>query len=492
MVDSGVQSGSNQQNERLAHVVGVLPIVADLARADVLLCVRCTPQSARVLVHARPHSIASVYRTSVQDQVIEREAADALFAVFAGRKYARSSRGHARSEGAPVEQEALPVPTTEGEPAALLFETNLIERERMRRRDRMFQDAIRNLKQMATLGEPVGAEKLEPFGEHDGVLAADDERVIVYVSGIATNLYRRIGYPESLIGKPLSFLETQDDLLARTVFDTGACVQVEGEERGRQWVKKALPIREFSPWHWPPARRRFPRLLLLLQDNTDLSRQRIELQIKTTMIKEVHHRVKNDLQTVAALLRMQSRRMQTDEAKGALADAVNRILSIAVIHEFLSVQDTRTINLRDVAQRILTQTQTAVLDPSRPIQLSLNGPNIYLPARQATSCALVVNELLQNALEHGFGSRPDSVGSIVVTFQDEGSHIRLAVYDDGRGLPPEFDLNHVDSLGLRIVRMLVQEDLRGQFELVSNGGVSAIVRFPKTISGGEEAWTEPV
>lgn len=229
--------------------------------------------------------------------------------------------------------------------------------------------------------------------------------------------------------------------------------------------------------------------ILLIHDDTEARQRDRELSIKTTMIKELHHRVKNDLQTVASLLRMQMRRMKTDEAKAALSEAVNRILSISVIHEFLSDQDTRIINIREVAQRIVQQMQAALVDPTRHITLTVVGPNIFMPARQATSCALVINELFQNALEHGYGTR-EAGGTIALTFQDHGDAVGLTVHDDGHGLPKDFSLNKIDSLGLKIVQMLVTEDLKGEFSLESNHGVSASVRFPKIPLGGDETWNE--
>jgi two-component sensor histidine kinase len=255
-------------------------------------------------------------------------------------------------------------------------------------------------------------------------------------------------------------------------------------------VKKIIPItRADKASLFAPAREYLIAAFLLVHDDTEARQRTRELMIKATMIKEMHHRVKNDLQTVASLLRMQTRRMQTAEAKSALGEAVNRILSIAVIHEFLSEQDTRVINIREVAQRIIQQMEQGVLDPERRIALKLSGPNIFLPARQATSCALVINELLQNALEHGYDARGMG-GTIALTFQDHGDAVGLIVHDDGRGLPADFSLQRVDSLGLRIVQMLVTEDLKGQIELHSDQGVSAIVRFPKIPLGGEETWNE--
>jgi two-component sensor histidine kinase len=354
----------------------------------------------------------------------------------------------------------------------------------------VFQRAVKDLQWMATRGEPGGAAELTAFGEFDGLIYADAERVIRYMSGIAINFYGNIGYPEALLGKPLNYLETADDSLIREALETGRAVEAEIEEKGRIWIKRAVPL---MPGEGRRLLRTAPRrasgALLMIRDETEARESARELRIKTTMIKEVHHRVKNDLQTVAALLRMQGRRLQTDEAQTALGEAVNRILSIAVIHEFLSEQDSRVINIREVAQRILNQMQSGVLDPTRGITLSLAGPNIFLPARQATSCALVVNELLQNALEHGLAAR-ERGGHISLTFADEGETVCLDVHDDGQGLPAGFDLERVDSLGLRIVQMLVTEDLKGQFELKSDGGVSAIVRFPKIPLEGEIAWKE--
>ena len=127
----------------------------------------------------------------------------------------------------------------------------------------------------------------------------------------------------------------------------------------------------------------------------------------------------------------------------------------------------------------------------------MSGPNIYLPARQANSCALVINELLQNALEHGYDQKLSSDdarqvgGTISLTFQDHGDAVGLVVHDDGRALPPDFSLERVDSLGLKIVQMLVTQDLNGRIDLQSDRGVSAIVRFPKIPLGGEETWNVP-
>ncbi len=157
---------------------------------------------------------------------------------------------------------------------------------------------------------------------------------------------------------------------------------------------------------------------------------------------------------------------------------------MAVIHEFLAHQAARVINIRDVSQRIIEQVREGVLDRERGIRLELHGPNIYLPTQPATVCALVINELLLNALEHGYERQ---VGGIVtVNLQDDGEQISISVDDDGKGLPEDFDLVRTDSLGLQIVQTLAENDLKGSFELHGRDkGVSAVVTFPKQSQGGK-------
>lgn len=491
---------AGDEEKLLAHVRALLPLLADLARADALICLRENsalreggagrdPHIVRICSHARPHSIAPAYEKLLVGEVMAREADVTVYEALEQNRIARRIRD-IPSEGAPVQREAYPLRV--GDKSAfgvLVIDTNLLEVERMRRRNRVFQQVVKDLKEMAMRGEPLGAGEVSFFSEFDGLIFADYTGVIRYLSGVATNLYRSIGYSETLIGRPLSYLETGDAKLFDQAVAEKRVIERGLDERGREWVKKAVPIYETEALLWVNRGTHLAGVLIAIHDDTEARARERELKIKTTMIKEVHHRVKNDLQTVAALLRMQSRRMQTEEARTALGEAVNRILSIAVIHEFLSAQDSRIINIRDIAGRILNQMQSGVLDPNREIKLRLQGPNIFLTARQATSCALVINELLQNALEHGFDLR-ERGGTISLSFQDLGDRVELRIHDDGRGLPENFDLNTVDSLGLRIVRMLVTDDLKGTIEMVSDNGVSAIVNFPKIPLGGDEAWNE--
>jgi two-component sensor histidine kinase len=208
----------------------------------------------------------------------------------------------------------------------------------------------------------------------------------------------------------------------------------------------------------------------------------------------VHHRVKNNLQTIAGLLRMQARRVKSEEARQVLDETLSRILSVAVIHEFLSSDSSNIINIKEVSNRIIGQLQYGMLSSEAKIQIEVVGEPIYLPARQATSCALIINELVQNAIEHGFERRQE--GIIQVNLADNGDEVIINVADNGDGLPSDFHLEDTASLGLQIVKILVEGDLKGHIQLengINDGhGLSIKIIFPKTMFRGEAGWKEPV
>jgi two-component sensor histidine kinase len=474
----------------LTAIEGQIPIVADISRADILLCSWQPGGTTVVFAHARPHSVTAVHSQSMVGCELPDALKGGLKAVLLERL--AYQRGGSTSDGAPIVIQTYPVwrPGHSTIIGTLRIETNLLEHERQRRRALQFQRITLQLQRMAQYGLLVGAEALSPFSEGDGIIVVDRERTIRYVSGVAMNLYRRIGYLGDLVGRPLSNLATADDELARSALSREMCLEHEEEVGARYWIKKAIPVRSLPRppllrWLMPRPDVDAPsQLVLIVRDSTESRRQEQELRVKTALIQELHHRVKNNLQTIAALLRMQARRLPLDDARQAIEEAVNRVMSVAVIHEFLSNEGSRVINMKDVSNRILTQVRQGLVSPEKHITFGLEGPPIYLPARQATACALVINELLQNAVEHGFEQRPG--GHVQLTLQDEGDRVVVRVRDNGSGLPESFDMQNADSLGLQIVRTLVREDLKGTIEMRNGDGAEAIVSFPKSILGGEQ------
>ena len=200
--------------------------------------------------------------------------------------------------------------------------------------------------------------------------------------------------------------------------------------------------------------------LVLCRDVTELRRRERELVGKEATIREIHHRVKNNLQTVAALLRLQARRLPADTAASeALAEAERRIGAIAMVHETLARTAADVVDFDDVADRV-TATVGDVGVPGA-VRVSRSGAFGALPPEVATPLALVLAELVHNAVEHGLGQGADAPGEVLLDVRREGPRLRVRVIDHGAGLPPGFDTARDGGLGLQIVRTLVEWELAG-------------------------------
>jgi two-component sensor histidine kinase len=493
----------------LRTIEAQMSIVADLSRADILLYARKSDHEAIALAHAQPHSLAHVYNKSREGYVITNQTRPEVMQALISGQRQKEHRSFI-AEGAPVVRQELPVffppplaiysSTEEAQVkprvvAVLIVVTNLIEYERHRLRSKVFQQALKKLQIMLSYGQVPGAEDCSSFGEQDGIIFVDNLGIVRYASGIASNLYRRLGYKESVIGRRLADLETADEDIRQAALTKHRCLEWETKEGERDWVRKTLPLASYSTNRWPwldtfQLAAKPYGVLIALHDATESRRQDQELRVKNAMIQEVHHRVKNNLQTIAGLLRMQARRVKSEEARQILDETLNRILSIAVIHEFLSNENSNIINIKEVSHRIVAQFRQGMLNPEKEIQLELAGEPIFLPARQATACSLIINELLQNALEHGFEHKQE--GFIRVNLADEGDQVIINVTDNGDGLPPGFSMEQADSLGFHIVKILVEEDLKGKLSLENGNGLAVTVKFPKTLFRGEEGWKEHV
>jgi len=205
------------------------------------------------------------------------------------------------------------------------------------------------------------------------------------------------------------------------------------------------------------------------------------LLTKDATIREIHHRVKNNLQTVAALLRLQARRLRAPEAKAALDEAVRRVGSIAMVHETLSRVPDEIVDFDEIAGRVAMMAGE-VSAPEARVTPRLLGEFGLLPALIATPLALVLTELLQNALQHGL-SRPGqgtAAGFLEISAVRSPGKLTVTVSDNGAGLPAEFDLDSTSSLGLQIVRTLVLTELNGRLEIAPRpgGGTRVLVEVP--------------
>jgi two-component system, sensor histidine kinase PdtaS len=221
-----------------------------------------------------------------------------------------------------------------------------------------------------------------------------------------------------------------------------------------------------------------------LANQTALAIENARLVINTAVVREMHHRVKNNLQTIAMLLRLQMSASRNLRAEDVLAETINRIMSIAAVHETLSEQGLRVVDVKKVLERVVPSIGETMRIAGQSIAITVNGDSLVLPSREATSLSLATSELVQNALKHAFAGRES--GKILVQLHASAGEFEVSVEDDGVG---DFRTQTVSKgLGLQIVETLVKDDLKGHFELLpSLTGTKAVIQFQSSTNAGAKS-----
>ena len=313
----------------------------------------------------------------------------------------------------------------------------------------------------------------------DGFIRLDADGVVSYASPNALSAYHRMGLTAELEGhnliaitRPLLSDPFEAQELAEHVGDSlagGSGMRLEIDAGGAVVLLRTLPLGLGGA---PVG------AAVLIRDVTEVKRRDRALLSKDATIREIHHRVKNNLQTVAALLRLQARRTNNAEGREALMESVRRVAAIAQVHEALSMSVDEEVNLDEVVDRILP-IMNDVARVDTPIRINREGSLGVLDADRAMALVLVVTELVQNAIEHAFDPG-DKQGRVVIRADRSARSLDIVVHDDGTGLPDGFSLEASDRLGLQIVRTLVSAELDGSLEMrqADGGGTEAVLRVP--------------
>ena len=481
--------------EWLHSLVSDWQLLADLSFADLILWVPSrapegAPSSGWVAVaQMRP----TTGPTSFPDDVVGSQVAPGERPVLDTARVER--RIHRESDpdwtsGVPVRAEAIPV-TRDGRAIAVIERsTNLNGARTPSRLELTYLAGADDLSRMISEGT-------FPYPGHDttlvrsprvgdGMLRLDAAGRVTYASPNAQSAYRRLGLTADLMGTELGTATAQLAATGTPVDESLMLVtrgraprETEIEVNGTVVQLRSIPL---------VVGGQRTGALVLVRDVTELRRRERELLTKEATIREIHHRVKNNLQTVAALLRLQARRLSAPEARAALQEAVRRVGSIAIVHETLSHAPEEIVDFDDIADRVAMMAGE-VSSPEVRVTPKITGQFGMLPATVATPLAMVLTELLQNALQHGFGSTTKSsgwgaagadAGIIEVVAARAPELLTVTVTDSGAGLPPGFDLENTTSLGLQIVRTLVEGELGGQISLRprDGGGTIAVVDLP--------------
>jgi two-component sensor histidine kinase len=301
----------------------------------------------------------------------------------------------------------------------------------------------------------------------DGLLRLDAGGTVTYASPNAVSALRRLGLAADVVGANLA--EVAVRLTHRPgPLDESIAAVAGGRRPGRVDIENTVGVMLVRG---VPLTRGEVRVgaVLFVQDVTDARRRERALLGKDATIREIHHRVKNNLQTVAAMLRLQARRAESPQAREALAEAQLRVASIAVVHDLLSAHEGEDVDADDVLDRVIDLVrELAPGYAEQPPSIRRTGTWGSLSAHLATAMAMVAAELLHNAVEHAGAS------TVVVTASRDAAGTQLVVADDGSGFPEDVDLS--TGLGLTIVGALVTDDLGGTVEWGAREGGGAEVR----------------
>jgi two-component sensor histidine kinase len=295
----------------------------------------------------------------------------------------------------------------------------------------------------------------------DGVLSVGPDDVVEYASPNAVNIMRGAGHERPLAQERASDLPGAERAIA-PVKQPGECVAVEIDAGDRVLSYRSVLLTD--------------RTMVLVEDVTDMRRRDQEIKVKDATIREVHHRVKNNLQTIASLLRIQARRSGSPETSRSLKEAVERISSMAVVHEQLTGSDDERVDFADSARIIGEMVRSSIGGPDASIRIRVEGSTGEIPAHVATSLALVTAELVHNAIEHGIG--PGGQGTVQVELRRLRAEVKLVIRDDGVGFGPHFDPVGSGKLGLEIVTTIVEDDLNGTLTFSSGRGTTVTIRVP--------------
>ncbi|MFC0626844.1 sensor histidine kinase [Kribbella deserti] len=464
--------------DRLQLLISDWQMLADLSFADLVLWLPDTDGLGFWAgAQMRPTTGPTAYLDDIVGSFIPRDRRPLLDQAYDLGRICREGDPEWRDD-VPVRVETIPVRRGTEVIAVIARNTNLLGVRTPSRLELAYLQSATDLARMISDGIfPYGGERLLSTSPRvgDGCIRVDRHGMVTFASPNALSAYRRMGLVTDLVGGRLADVTGElvqgrqpvDDVLA-TVLSGRAAREIEVENDEVTLFLRAIPLR---------AEGAHVGALILLRDVTELRSRERELVTKEATIREIHHRVKNNLQTVAALLRMQGRRIKVPEAQAALAEAVRRVGSIAIVHETLSQSFDEHVEFDEVADRVAAMV-AEVSTVAAEVSTRRTGSFGVLASEIATPLAMVLTELMQNSVEHGLGAQ---AGTVELAAERALGRLRVSVTDNGSGLPPGFDSETSGNLGLSIVRTLVIGELDGVLEFgprADGSGTTVVVDIP--------------
>lgn len=461
----------------LRRLISSWGMLSDLCFADLLLFAPLSGGSNSrfvVLGQARPTTSQTFHLDVLVGRVVD-EFERPMIARAWRRNEIVEAEDVVLGRGERARVQCVPV-VFNGEPIAVLSrESPLTVGRRPGQLERVYIDTFQRFAQMITLGQfPFADDIWDKFSPRigDGSLVLDEDRRIKFASPNAMNAMHRMGFLSSVIGSRLEEIGIRGHLV-KHAYDTGKPQSDEIEPRLN--VSLAITCVPLLSGEVVDGS------LVIMRDVTDLRRLDRLLLSKDATIREIHHRVKNNLQTITSLLDLQARRLEIGPARTALEEAHRRVRSIALVHEILSREASEQIAFNEIIEPLVRVAAQTALVSDHHVEFDVVGDAGELEAATATPLAVVLAEILANAVEHAFPNGETSDGQVPVihvNLVNDGRSLRVVVSDNGMGLPEDFSIQKTRSLGLSITRSLVESQLRGEIDMRSEKGTIVELSIP--------------
>ncbi|ASY14869.1 histidine kinase [Candidatus Planktophila dulcis] len=479
----GRSSLSPDQIHRLRELVADWQLLSDLSFADLILWVplrkdfKSWPTGYVAVAHIRPTTAATLFPHDVIGDEISYGARPHIDQALSGAEIVRDTQPEAMGEFM-VKEETIPVMVGDQVIGVISRHRNS---ELMRQPSRLelnYREIAHNLYRMIAEGTfpyPDAGSLFDPAPRvGDGLIRLDVNGVISYASPNSRSAFSRLGWVSEVEGHVLGDVAQSLARVRPDAHEETIALGLTGKALKRVEIENVGGTIDFTVL---PLMRSGDRIgaIVMLNNVTELRRRERELVTKDATIREIHHRVKNNLQTVSALLRLQARRIEDPGASAALNEAVRRIASIALVHETLSNSRDSSVAFDDVLDSLVTH--ALELSPRmNELRIDRTGSFGSLEPRIATPLALVITELIHNALEHGLAQEGLALG---IHVSSVASELSVTISDDGVGFPEGFDIATSPNLGLQIVRTLTENELRGTLSLVTDEKETrAVLLFP--------------
>jgi len=471
---------TDEDRARLMELLAEWQLLSDLSFADLILWIpkrkdyQSWPDGHIAMAHIRPTTAATVFAHDVIGDVITWGGNPRIDGALSTGEIDRDSEAELVGEIL-IKEETVPV-YFDGRVIAVISRHRNAELMRSPSRLELnYREIAHKIYQMVAEGTfPIQnsfyrSESAPRVG--DGLVRLDASGLITYASPNARSAFNRAGWSDELEGhllgdviesvKPNLSIPTDESW--RSIMSGKNLRREEFENENGIFDLLVMPL---------VAGEDHIGAIILLHNVTELRRRDRALVTKDVTIREIHHRVKNNLQTVSALLRLQSRRVEDATAKNALEEAVRRVASIAIVHETLSNSSTESVSFDEVYDRIV---HNAIELSTHKISVKKVGSFGTFDSQVATPLALVITELIHNALEHGLA---DSGENLRVEIVRSTKNCEVKIIDDGAGLPTDFNWDQSSNLGLQIVKTLTENELKGSIQLIRVASeTQAVLKF---------------